>query len=191
MQFKLFAFGLALLIIGLVTYASIPAIHTTPVVNVQNVWVQNGFPIQANSLVEQPRNITIFSSMNNALLVNLTVSESSGAASSVHFELLGMNQSQSCSSSPRPPTIIIDKVVESNQSFNIPLKAPETYCFVFDNQSSPTLKNIDISARVSGTAEQVLVARDGSANTAGLGIGALGLAVALYGYSRKTIIPWE
>jgi hypothetical protein len=62
---------------------------------------------------------------------------------------------------------------------------------VFDNQNSQTLKNIDISVRAFGTTEQVLVARDGSANTAGLGLGALGLAVALYGYSRKSIIPWE
>jgi hypothetical protein len=53
------------------------------------------------------------------------------------------------------------------------------------------MKNIDISARVSGTAQEVLVARDGTANTAGLGLGALGLGVALYGCSRKTIIPWE
>jgi len=189
-QFKLVAFGIALLIIGLVTYASIPAVHTTPVVNVQNVWVQHGFPIQAGSLVEQPRNITIFSGMNNELRANLTISESIGAASSVHFELLGMNKSQSCSPSSRPPAVLIDQLV-SNQSFSIPLNATGTYCFVFDNQSSQTLKNIDISVRAFGTTEQVLVTRDGSANTAGLGLGALGLAVALYGYSRKSIIPWE
>ena len=181
---------MALLIIGLVVYASIPSVHTTPVVNSQNVWVQKGFPIQAGSLVEQPRNITTFSGMNNRLRVNLTVSEPRGTASSVHFELLGMNKSQSCSPSSRPPMVLIDQFV-TNQSFNIPLNATGTYCFVFDNQSSPTLKNIDISARVLGTAEQILVARDGSANTAGLGLGALGLVVAIYGYSRKSIIPWE
>src|SRR5712692_4415722 len=192
MQFKLVAFGIALLIIGLVTYASIPAVHTTPVVNVQNVWVQHGFPIQAGSLVEQPRNITIFSGMNNELRANLTISESNGAASAVRFELLGMNNSQSCSPSSRPPVVLIDQLV-SNQSFNIPLNATGTYCFVFDNYSdnysSQTLKNVDILALVSGTTEQVIVARDGSANTAGLGLGALGLVVALYGYSRKSIIP--
>jgi len=189
-QFKLFAFGLALLIIGLVTYASIPAVHTTPVVNVRDVWVQNGFPIQAGSLVEQPKNITIFSGFNNALRANLTVSDPHGVASSVRFELLGMNESQSCSTSSRPPAILIDQFV-SNRSFNIPLNTTGTYCFVFDNQNSQTLKNIAISALVSGTIEQVIVARDGSANTAGLGLGALGLAVALYGYSRKSVIPWE
>jgi len=190
MQLKLVAFGVALLIIGLVAYASVPAVHTTPVVNEQNVWVQNGFPVQAGSLVEQPKNITIFSGMNNELRTNLTVSEPNGVPSSLHFELLSMNKSQSCSPSSRPPAILIDQLV-SNQSFSIPLNATGTYCFVFDNQSSQTLKNIDISARAFGTTEQVLVARDGSANTAGLGLGALGLAVALYGYSRKTIIPWE
>jgi hypothetical protein len=190
MQFKLFAFGLALLIIGLATYASIPAVHTTPILNVNNVWVQNGFPIQAGSLVEQPKNITIFSGVSNELRANLTVSDSHGVASSVRFELLGMNKSQSCSPSSRPPTVLIDQPA-SNQSFNIPLNTTGTYCFVFDNQNSQTLKNIDISARVWGTTEQVIVARDGSANTAGLGLGALGLAVALYGYSRKPIIPWE
>jgi hypothetical protein len=190
MQFKLVAFGLALLIIGLVTYASIPSVHTTPVVNTQNVWVENGFPIQAKSLAGQSKNVTIFSGMNNELQVNLTVSESNGVASAVRFELLGLNNSQSCSPSSRPPAIVIDQRV-SNQSFNIPLNATGTYCFVFDNYDSQTLKNIDISARVSGTTNQVVVARDGSANTAGLGLGAVGLAVALYGYSRKSIIPWE
>jgi hypothetical protein len=190
MQFKLVAFGLGLLILGLTTYASIPAVHTTPVVEVRNVWVQNGFPVQAGSLVEQPKNITIFPGMKNELLANLTVSEPRGLASSVHFELLNMNKSQSCSPSSRPPAVLIDQLV-SNGSFIIPLNATGTYCFVFDNQSSQTLKNIDITARVSGNSEQVLVARDGSANTAGLGLGALGLVVAIYGYSRKSIIPWE
>ena len=156
----------------------------------QDVWVQNGFPIQAGSLVEQPKNITIFSGMNTQLQANLTVSEPRGVASSVHFELLGMNKSQSCSPSSRPPVVLIDQLVSSH-SFNIPLNTTGTYCFVFDNQNSQTLKNIDISAQVSGTTEQVLVARDGSANTAGLGLGALGLVVAIYGYSRKSIIPWE
>ena len=181
---------MALLIIGLVAYASIPSVHTTPVVNSQNVWVQNGFPIQTGSLVEQPKNITIFSTMNNHLGINLTVSEPNGVGSSIHFELLGMNKSQSCSPSSRPPTVLIDQSV-TNQSFNIPLNATGTYCFVFDNQGPQPLKNIDISARVVGTTEQILVARDGSANTAGLGLGALGLVVAIYGYSRKSIIPWE
>jgi hypothetical protein len=179
-----------LLIFGLVAYASIPSVHTTPVVNSRNVWVQNGFPIQASSLVEQPKNITIFPGMTNQLTVNLTVSEPRGTASSIHFELLGMNKSQSCSPSSRPPMVLIDQSV-TNQSFNIPLNATGTYCFLFDNQSSQTMKNVDISARASGTTEQILVARDGSANTVGLGLGALGLAVALYGYSRKSIIPWE
>ena len=128
--------------------------------------------------------------MNNQLTVNLTVSEPHGTASSVHFELLGMNESQSCTPSSQPSIVLIDQFV-TNQSFNIPLNATGTYCFVFDNQSSQTVKNIDISARALGTTEQILVARDGNANTAGLGLGALGLAVALYGYSRKTIIPWE
>ena len=179
-----------MLIVGLVAYASIPAVHTTPVVNVQNVWVQNGFPVQAGSLVEQPKNITIFSGMKNELRANLTISEPQGVASSIHFELFGMNKSQSCSPSSRPPAVLIDQLV-SNQSFNVPLNETGTYCFVFDNHSSQKLKSIDISARVSGTTELVLVARDGSANTAGLGLGALGLVVALYGYSRKNIIPWE
>lgn len=184
------AFGLALLIIGLVAYASIPSVHTTPVVNVQNVWVQNAFPVQAGSLVEQPKNITIFSGMNNDLRANLTVSETHGVASSIHFELLSMNKSQSCSPSSRPPLVLIDQPV-TNRSFNIPLNQTGTYCFVFDNQNSQTLKSIDISVRASGTTDQVVIARDGNANTAGLGLGAVGLAVALYGYSRKSIIPWE
>jgi hypothetical protein len=182
--------GVGLLIIGLVAYASIPSVHTTPVVNVQNVWVQNAFPIQANTRVGEPKNITVFSDMNNELWANVTVSEPSVGASAIHFQLLAMNNSQSCTPSSRPPTVLVDQTV-SNKSFNIPISATGTYCFVFDNQGPQPLKNIDISARVFGTTEQVVVARDGSANTAGLGLGAVGLVVAIYAYSRKSIIPWE
>ncbi len=164
--------------------------HTTPVVNEQNVWVQNGFPIQAGSLVGQPKNITASSGMNNELRVNVTVSEPGVGLSSIHFQLLAMNDTQSCSPPPHPPTVLVDQTI-SNKSFNIPLNATGTYCFVFDNQGRQPLKNINISARAFGTTQKVLIARDGSANTAGLGLGALGLVVAIYGYSRKSIIPWE
>jgi len=190
MQFKLVVLGLALLAVGLVTYASIPAVHTTLVANEQNVWVQNGFPIQANSLVEQPKNITAFSGMNNELRANVTVSLPGAGASSIRFELLAMNNSQSCSPSSRPPTVIVDQTVVNN-SFSIPLKAAGTYCFVFDNQTSQSSKTVNISALVLGSTEKILIARDGSANSAGLGLGVLGLVVAIYGYSRKSIIPWE
>ena len=182
--------GLALLVVGLVTYASIPAVHTTPIVSEQNIWAQNGFPIQAGTLVEQPKNITAFSGMNNELRVNVSVSQPPVGASTIRFELLAMNNSQTCSPSPRPPTVLVDQTV-ANKSFNIPLKTAGTYCFVFDNQGSQPSKTVNISARVLGSTEKILVARDGSANTAGLGLGALGLVVFIYGYSRKTIIPWE
>jgi hypothetical protein len=178
------------LIIGLAAYAAIPAVHTTPIVNEQNVWVQDGFPVQAGTLVEQPRNITAYPGMNNELHLNLTISKPSAGSSSIHFQLLAMNNTQSCYPSSHTPTILVDQTV-SNKSFNLPLNATGTYCFVFDNQGSQPLKNINISARAIGTTQKVLIARDGTANTAGLGLGALGLAVALYGYSRKTIIPWE
>ena len=190
MQFKLVALGLALLVVGLVAYASIPAVHTTPVVSEQNVWVQNGFPIQARSLVEQARNVTAFSGMNNELRVNVTVFESGAGASTIRFELLAMNDSQSCSPSPHPPTVLVDQTV-GNKSFNIPLRAAGTYCFVFDNQGPQPSKTANISVRVLGSTEKVLIARDGSANTVGLGLGALGLVVVIHGYSRKSIIPWE
>ncbi|TMI08833.1 hypothetical protein E6H34_03315 [Candidatus Bathyarchaeota archaeon] len=190
MQFKLVVLGLALLVVGLVTYALIPAVHTTPVVNDQNVWVQNGFPVQARSLVEQPKNITAFSGMTNELRANVTVSEPGVGAPTIRFELLAMNNSLTCSPSSSPPTVLVDQTVV-NESFNIPLKATGTYCFVFDNQGSQSSKTVDISARVLGSTEKVLIARDGNANAAGLGLGALGLVVVIYGYSRKTIIPWE
>jgi hypothetical protein len=176
--------------VGLAAYVSIPTVHKQPVVSRQDVWVQKGFPVQAGSLLEQPRNITLFSDMTTTLKANLTVLESGGASSSIHFELLSMNKTQNCFPSSKPPSVLLDRTV-SNQSLSIPLGANGTYCFVFDNQGSQTSKVIDISARVSGTSELVRVARDGSANAAGLALGAVGLAVAAYGYSRKTIIPWE
>ena len=185
------AFGLALLIVGLVAYASIPAIHTTPLTRAQDVWVQRQFPVQGRSLVEQARNVTIFSGMGNELRTNLTIAGPNGIMSSIHFQLLGMNRSLTCSSSPQVPSILVDRIVSNQSFFVVPLNMTGTYCFVFDNQASEQGKSIDISAQVSGTTVQVQVARDGSANTAGLGLGAIGLAVAVYGYSRKTVIPWE
>jgi hypothetical protein len=178
------------LVVGLIAYALVPAVHTTPDVNEQNVWVQDGFPVQAGSLVEQPKSINISSGMENELRLNVTVSKPGAGLSSIRFELLAMNNSQLCSSSAHPSTILFDQTI-SNKSFNIPLNVTGTYCFVFDNQGPQPLKNINISARAVGTTQNVTIARDGTANTAGLGLGALGLVVALYGYSRKTIIPWE
>jgi hypothetical protein len=165
-------------------------VHTTPVVSEQNVWVQDGFPVQAGSLVEQPKSINVSSGMTNELRLNVTVSKPGAGLSSIRFEVLSLNNSQSCSSSPHSSTILFDQTI-SNKSFNIPLNVTGTYCFVFDNQGPQPLKNINISARAVGTTHNVIVARDGTANTAGLGLCALGLVVALYGYSRKTIIPWE
>ena len=191
MQFKLVLFGLALLTVGLVAYASIPAIHTTPLTRTQDVWVQGQFPIQGRSLVEEPRNVTVFPGMGNELRTNLTVTGPIGTGSSIHFQLLGMNKSSTCSSSPQTPSILEDRTVSNQSFFVVPINMTGTYCFVFDNQASQQVKNIDISTLVAGTAVQVQVARDGSANTAGLGLGAIGLVVAVYGYSRKTVIPWE
>ncbi len=190
MEFKLVAFGAALLVVGLAAYASIPTVHTTTVSSWQDVWVQSGFPIQAGSLVEQPKNITMFSSMANILHANFSVSSPGREATSVRFELLRMNSTESCSPSSKPPTIFVDQIV-SNQSLSIPLNETGTYCFLFDNQNSQTWKNVDISARTEGSTQRILIARDGSANTVGLGLGALGLVVAVYGYSRRTVIPWE
>jgi hypothetical protein len=184
-------FGLALLIIGLVAYTSIPAVHTTPLTRVSDVWVRGQFPVQGNTLVEEPKNVTIFSGMDNELRTNLTIKGTSGTSSSIHFQLLGMNKSQTCSPYPGAPSILVDRIVSNQSSFVVPVNATGTYCFVFDNQSSQQTKNIDISSRVSGATVQVQVARDGSANTVGLGLGAIGLVVAVYGYSRKTVIPWE
>jgi hypothetical protein len=178
-------------VVGLVTYASIPTVHTSPVFDEQNVWVENGFPIQANSRVEQPRNVSGFSGMNNEFQANVTVSEPGIGLSVIRFELLAMNNSRSCSAYPRLPTILVNQTVTNSGSFNFPLRTVGTYCFVFDNQGSQSSKTVNISARVSGNTEKVLIARDGTANNAGLGLGALGLLVVLYGYSRRTIIPWE
>jgi len=182
--------GLVLLLVGIAAYAAIPSVHMTPVVNTTTVWTQTAFPVEPGTLVEQPRNITVFAAMTNVLKTNLTVTETSKSSSStLRFQLLRVYESASCSVSSRQPSILFDQSV-SNQSFSVPLNATGTYCFVFDNQGSQTLKNVDISASVTGTSVQVKVARDGSANEVGLGLGAVGLAVAAYGYSRKTVIPW-
>jgi hypothetical protein len=150
MQFKLVAFGLALLIIGLVAYTSIPTIHTTPLTRVSDVWVQGQFPVQGNSLVEEPKNVTLFPGMGNELRTILTVNGPSGTSSSIHFQLFGMNKSQTCSPYAGTPSILVDRIISNQSSFSVPLNMTGTYCFVFDNQASQQMKDIDISARVSG-----------------------------------------
>jgi hypothetical protein len=183
------AFGLALLVIGLVAYASIPTIHTTPIVNEQSVWTQEGILVQGQGLYETPRNITMFPGANNTLHVNVTQLQPTGS-SPIRFKLYELNKSQTCPATGESP-VLIDRSLSDRQPFNLTLTSGGTYCFVFDNQDSQSPSSIDVSAWVSSQSDQVVVSRDGSANTAGLGLGALGLAVALYGYSRKTVIPWE
>lgn len=131
--------------------------------------------------------------MNNELQTNITLSAQEGTVPSLRFEILSMASSHSCSptSAKDPSRVLVDQLVSNQSIIKTPVNATGTYCFVFDNQTSQSTKSLDISTQIRATGEQVLVARDGSANSVGLGLGALGLVVAIYGYSRKTIIPWE
>ena len=79
----------------------------------------------------------------------------------------------------------------SNETLLVPVNSTGTYCFVFDNEDYSTSKTASVSAFLDTRSEQVVVAKDGGANMTGLGLGAFGVLVLLYGVARKTVIPWE
>jgi hypothetical protein len=60
MQFKLVAFGIALLIIGLVAYASIPAVHTLLLSMYRTFGSKMGFPFKQVALSSSRRTSLFF-----------------------------------------------------------------------------------------------------------------------------------
>ncbi len=173
------------MVVGLVSYSSIPNIHRTPVLTTQSIMAEN-LSIIAGSFVTVPRNITISQGKQNDLRINITVTAQSGELATLRFQVFPRNNSMSCSTTQ--PTSFL---VSQNVSLLVPMNSTGTYCFIFDNLDFPTSKTASVSAFLDTRSEQVLVAKDGAANTAGLGLGAFGFLVLLYGVTRKTVIPWE
>ena len=190
MKFGLVVGGSFLLIVGLLAYSMIPNFHPVPLRSAQTIVNTKQIAVSSDSLSETPQNVTLFPGKENDLLVNLTVSTQSGAASSVQFKLFPESAFQSCMLSPQPRGCLVNRTV-SNATLKIPLNASTTYYFGFDNSGSSNPKQVMLSANLVGSSVNTMVARDGGLNFAGLGVSLIGLLVALYGVFAKTVIPWE
>ncbi len=189
MQPKLVLLGALLLLVGLVTYTSVPNIHRTPLLTSQTVIGPESIPVPSQGSVEILRNVTVTQVNQTKLKVNITITGHPGGVSSLILQIFLKNDTRACSNTP-PTSFLVNQDV-SNQSFSIPMKASGSYCFVFNNENSQIAKTVSISASLLTASEEILIAKDGSVNVAGLGLGAFGFLVVLYGASRKTIIPWE
>ncbi len=187
MQFRLVILGVALLVVGLVAYSSIPNVHRTPVLTTQSIMAEENLSIIAGSSVTVQRNITILQGKQNDLRVNITVTETqSGELATLRFQVFLPNNAMSCSTT-QPRSFLVSQ----NVSLLVPMNSTGKYCFIFDNLDYPTSKTASVSVFLDTRSEKVLVTKDGGANTAGLGLGAFGVLVLLYGAARKTVIPWE
>lgn len=138
---------------------------------------------------ETPENISIFPGEPNQLRVNLTVVSESGALSEVHFKLFSIGNYQTCLGSQNSGCLVNRNI--SNDSLTLPLTASSTYYFVLDNTGSPIPKKVSLLASVVSTSVQTSNLRDGSLNYTGLGLSIIGFLLAVYGLSKKTVIPWE
>jgi hypothetical protein len=182
--------GVALLIIGLLAYSTIPNIHTIPVQSTLPLAGPIPIAVNPNSQSETPQNVTILSGKDNEMVVNLTVATGSGNLSSIEFKLFTEPELGNCMREADPNGCIVDENV-SNQTITIPLNASTTYYFGFDNKDSNSSKTVLLSASLLATSESTVVNRDGDLNFAALALGAFGLIVAVYGVAAKTVIPWE
>ncbi len=189
MQFKLVLVGIVLLVVGLVAYSSIPNVQRSPLLTTQAILGPEDIQVIGGSSVSIPKNVTVQSGSQNNLKVNLTVTTQLGALGTLRLQLFLRNSSSSCSIT-QPSKFLLDQKV-SNATLVAPVNATGTYCFIFDNEDYPDDKVASVSAFLDTHSEKILVTRDGGANTAGLGLGAFGLLIFVYGVTKRTVIPWE
>lgn len=141
-------------------------------------------------------NVTIFPGKENeqrvnvTLRVDITVSLQKGGLSTIQFKFYTKDKAQYCVFADPPSGCLINKTV-SNETFVFPVNRSNSYGLAFDNTGSANPKNVTFSLFLFGNSVQTIVSKDGSFNFVGLGLGLGGFLVALYGVSRKTMIPWE
>ncbi len=145
--------------------------------------------ILPKSSVTVTRNVTISPGVRTSLIVNLTVTRQTGEPDRLRFQLFSGNSSVSCQNTQQESFLLNQEV--ANESLTVPMTTSGTLCFVFNNLDSGTGKLVNVFGTLDMRSEKVVVARDGGANLAGLGLGAVGFLVVAYGFARKTIIPWE
>ncbi len=191
MRFAFVLTGIVLLIVGLLAYATIPTTHTIPVQTSQTITGPKAVPVVAGFLSQTPpENVTIFPGKQNELRINITVVLQNGEPATIQLKLYTKDKAPYCTSPDQPTGCLINKRV-SAETFIVPVNSSNTYYLAFDNAGSTSPKNVTFSLFLFGTSYQTIVAKDGSFNFVGLGLGAIGFLVALYGASRKTVIPWE
>ena len=188
MQFRIVLLGALLLAAGVLSYSAIPTINRTQTMTSQNI-MRETLSVTGGESRLVSKNINTTSAQSANLSFNVTVTNTSGAPSLVEVQVFTRNSTSSCIGS-NPSTYLIRKVV-SNESWRVPIPRTGAYCFVFNNESSTYDKFVSAYARLELWSEHVTVSRGGSANMAGLGVGAFGFLVLMYGVTRKTVIPWE
>ncbi len=189
MQFRLVLLGTVLITVGVLAYWSVPNIHRTAFLTTQQVIGPEIIDVPSGRSVEIPRNVTLFEANRTEMLANITVTNESNSLSSLRFELFPKNDTEPCTNT-NPKSFLVDQEV-SNQSLKVALEARGVYCFVFINENSLDVKHALIDAKVTVSSQELRAERDGGVNLAGLGLGAIGFLIILYGGSRKTTIPWE
>lgn len=190
MQFRLVMLGALLLTAGLIAYSAIPNVQRSPIVTTQDVMSEH-FSILANSSVTLSRYVAAAGEQNKVIM-NITVTGQQGEFEKIGLMIFLRNDSFLCETT-RPQSYLVNQNV-SNETLIVPVENAGTYCFVFvnnPNEQYVSSKAASVSAVLEKRSEQVSVSRNGSANMAGLGVGAFGFLVFVYGVARKTVIPWE
>jgi hypothetical protein len=188
MQFRLVLLGALLLTAGLIAYSAIPNVQRSPILTEQYI-IEEDLSLPANRSYVIAENIAIANGERSEMILNLTVMAPQGELAEIGLMVFLRNETLSCFTT-RPQTYLLNQKV-SNVTLTVPVESSGSYCFILDNESHFTDKTASIYVVLEKRSEQVLVSRNGSANVAGLGVGAFGFLVFVYGVARKTVIPWE
>jgi hypothetical protein len=168
----------------------IPNVHTVPVQSSLALTGPERIVVNPNFQSETQQNVTLVLGKDNSIVVNVTVSTESGALSLIRFKLFTQAEFGTCMREASPSGCLVDEDV-SNQTIRVPLNASTTYYFSFENRDASTSKTVLLSTSLVTSSVNSFVTRDGESNFVALGLGVIGLFVAVYGVAAKTVIPWE
>ncbi len=189
MQFKLVLIGTVLLAAGLLAYAWIPNVHTTPILQTLPLPSSDPIRIPPGGLVGVVQNLSVVAGRQNSLQLNLTTISGLGQTTPLQLLVFQRNQTRSCLDTKNQSYILNQEVL--NSSLLVPVPSPGPYCFVFDNEGSMEAKTIMITTSIILSFEQVQITNDGVLNIVGLAMGGLGFLILVAGFMKKTVIPWE
>ena len=164
-------------------------VHSSTIEKTNNLPMPAFLEVNAGSVSITPENVTIVPGESNRINVNVTVYTESGNLSSMLFELATQDNYQNCMANHGTSCIAYRNV--DNDSLTFPVRAGSVYYFVFDNTGSSISKKCALQVSVLSVGIENTVSKDGSFNFAGLGLAFVGGLIAVYGVTRKTVIPWE